>query len=522
MNPCFALISPRTLSIADYIALATYFALNIGIGWWCARRKKASSNDFFLGGGRITWWAAAISFFATATSSITFMAVPAKTYSTDWLSFGSAPAQALAGILMGFCFAGLFRKLNLTTVYGYLEKRFDKRVRLAGAGLGIMMKVAGRMSVVLLLPSLALATVTGMNVYISIMLMGIVTTIYAMEGGFEAVIWTDVLQAGVMLIGVGIALYFAFQGVPDGLSGIVREATGAGKLNAISWDFDLTKPTVWVFVGLFFYTIFSQVSDQPLMQRMLAVANSSEARRTILWGNVIGLGSAVVFFFTGTALWAFYGANPDRLAPGLPNDAIFPYFIANELPAGVVGVIIAGLFAAAMGALSSILNSTAAVVVTDFHPLWRANATDAQRLRLARLSTALCGLCATAMASFLAWRNVASLWDEFIKLMALFGGGFPGVFALGLLSRRANSTGVIIGLVASILVTAWIQMATNTSVFLHGFVAFGTCMIVGYISSLVFKCRKGSTPSLAGLTLWDLERQSKSVTPTVLSDEKNR
>jgi SSS family solute:Na+ symporter len=498
----FASITPRTLSSLDYLVLVLYFAVNLGIGWWCARRKRANSGDYFLGGGRIAWWAMAVSFFATSTSSISFMALPAKTFQTDWLVFGSAPAQAFAGMLVGIVFVGVLRRLNLTTIYGYLEQRFSVNVRLLGAGLGVLLKVAGRMAVVMLLPALALSTVTGLNVYLSIVLMGIVTTIYALEGGFEAVIWTDVLQTGVMLAGVSIAIFYMANGVEGGLRGIVEVADAEDKFQMVSWSLDFSQPTVWVFVGMFLGHIFTQLADQPLMQRMLATADAKEAQRTVVWGNVIGIVSSVGFFFVGTALFVFYRAHPDRLVDALPSDAIFPFFIANELPAGVVGMIVAGLFAAAMGALSSIINSTAAIVVSDFQGTFKPDATEQQRLRLARLSTVLCGVFATGMAAFLAWRNVGSLWDEFLKLIALIGGGFPGVFALGLLTRRANAPGVMIGAVASIGVVWLIQNYTSLSVFLHSFIAVSSCVVIGYVASFAF-AKKYAGRNLRGLTMWD-------------------
>ena len=304
-----ATFTPRTLSLPDYVMLALYFALNLGIGWWCARRKKNSAGDYFLGGGRVLWWAAAISFFATSTSSISFMALPAKAYTTDWLAFGSAPAQAFAGILVGLVFVAGLRRMNMTTIFSYLERRYDRRVRLLGAGLGVFLKVGGRMSVVLLLPALALSTVTGLNVYLSIALMGGVTTLYALEGGFEAVIWTEVLQVAVTFGGVAVAFWFLTRGVDGGFSGIIANGMVADKFRAISWDLDVTQPTVVVFIGMFFATIFTQISDQPLMQRMLASANVKEAKRTVVIGNIIGLASSVVFFFVGSSLWVFYQAS---------------------------------------------------------------------------------------------------------------------------------------------------------------------------------------------------------------------
>ncbi len=499
-----AAVAPRTLAWPDYLALTAYFALSLAIGWWW-RRKKQSSGQFFLGDGRLPWWAAALSFMATATSSISFMALPARSFATDWLAFGSAPAQAFAGMAVGVFFVGVLRRLDLTTIFGYLEQRFDRRVRLLGAGLAILLKVGGRMSVVMLLPALALSTVTGFDKYASILLMGAVTTIYAMEGGFEAVVWTDVMQVIVTLGGVAIALFFMAQGVEGGFTGMIEAGRAAGKFRVVSAEWSLVQPTVWVFAGMFLGHIFVVLGDQPLMQRMLATADPREGRRAVIMGNVVGLGGAVMFFFVGTMLWAFYHAHPERLAAGVAGDTIFPYFIANELPRGVVGLIVASLFAAGMGALSSAMNATAAIMVSDFQGTLRPGATERQRLWLARGATLVSGVLATGMAVWLAWRGVTSLWDEYLKLIALIGGGFPGVFALGLLTRRANAPGVIIGALTSVAVTWWVQNHTATSAFLHGFVAVASCMVVGYAASLVIG-GAAKAPDLTGLTVWDRKR----------------
>lgn len=494
--------SPHTLTWLDYLLITFYFAVNLGIGWWCARRKQNSSKDFFLGGGRISWWAAAVSLFATSTSSISFMALPAKTYTTDWLPMMSAPAQGIAGMLVAVLFVRVLRQLNPTTVFGYLERRFGRTVRWIAAGLAVLLKIFGRMSVVMLLPALALSTVTGLNVYASILLMGVVTTLYAMEGGFEAVVWTDVLQATVLAGGVAISLIYLAHGVDGGITGIVHAGDAAGKMRMVSWEWDLTQPTMSVFAGMFIATIFIYTADQPLMQRVFAAKDLGAAQRTLVLGHAIGIVSSLVFFFVGTALWVFYHAHPERLAPGLSNDVIFPYFISNELPHGVVGLIVAGLFAVSMGALSSAMNATAAVLVTDFQIQLQPSTTEGERVRFARRATCICGVIATAMAIFLATRNSTSLWDTFLKLIALIGGGIPGIFALGLLTRRANSAGVIVGAIASIGFTAWVQSATKVNVFFHGFIALASCVVVGYIASLAL-AGWNRPRNLQGLTLWD-------------------
>ena len=226
-------------------------------------------------------------------------------------------------------------------------------------------------------------------------------------------------------------------------------------------------------------------------------------------GNFIALISGVVFFFLGTSLWVFYRLHPERLNNTHSTDTIFPYFVVNELPHGVVGLIIAGLFAAAMGALSSTQNASATIIVNDFYCTMKPNHTAEGRALLARWVTLGCGFVATGMAVFLAWRNVPSLWDEFLRLAALLGGGFPGVFALGLLTRRANGPGVCVGVVAGIVFTGWIQMSTSTCVFFHSFLAIASTMLVGYVASLYFASRVPHKDQ-RGLTMWDLRAAAGS------------
>lgn len=475
------MVTPQTLTRLDYAALALYFAANVGLGWLCSRRRQ-TSHEYFLGQGRVPWWAAGISFFATGVSSISFMALPAKSYSEDWITFGAGPAQALATLAIGLWFAPKLRRLNLVTVFDYLERRFDRRVRLLGAGLALLLKIFGRISVILLLPALALSTVTGLNVYLSLGLMGLVTCLYAVKGGFTAVLWTDVLQSAVMVGAVTLALTRLGGATPGGIGGIISQGQAEHRFHMVDWAPNIARPTVWAFVGLMLASLFTQIADQPSMQRVFATANERDARRSVLLAGVLGLVIVVVFYFVGTALHVFYETRSARLEPGLANDAIFPYFIVNELPHGFVGLIIAGVFAAAMGAVSSALNATAAIVVTDFAP---AGLDERRRLRWAQLTTLGAGLLGTGMAAYLARLGVPSLWEQFLKLIALIGGGFPGVFALGLLTRRATANGVIIGAVASIAVTAWVQFFTSTTVFLHGFVAVASCVVIGYAASLV-------------------------------------
>lgn len=498
MNQTF---QPAVLSHWDYVVIALFFGVNLFVGWWCSKKSSAGIGNYFLGSG-LPWWAVAVSYYATATSSISFMALPANTYSGSWLEVGPILAGALSGVAVALLFVPMLRRLDVTTIYEYIERRFGRGVRLLGAFLGIVTSVVSRMSVVLLLPALALSTVTGVNVYLAIALMGIITIIYSTEGGFNAVVWTDFIQAVVMFLSIGVVLWFVVSGVDGGFSAIFASAETAGKIKMLSADWSLEKPTLLVSFGFFVATIFVIMADQSLMQRIFASKNEKAAQTTILFGTGLGLANALLFFGIGTCIWAFFHTHPGRVPGSLPNDAIFPFFVANELPVGIVGLIVASILAASMSTLSSAVNSSAAIVECDFYLSVRPQATATERMRVARWASVICGTLATATAMYLASQDVRSLWEKTIELTALFGGAFPGVFALGLLTRRANAGGIFVGVAGSVLVTLWVQTQTSTSAFLSAFVALAACFCVGYLASFFFR---PAARSLEGLTLHTLK-----------------
>ena len=509
MSTNLALVTGNGLGLFDYLVIVLYLGVNVGIGWWVQRQKRNTNADYFLGGGRVPPWASAISWYGTAVSSVSFMALPAYAYSKDWLPMIVGPVGSAVGFIVAYGFLGIIRRLKTPTIFAYLEARFNREVRLIVAGLAIMLKVFGRASVIMILPALALASATGLNVYLSIIMMGIVTTAYSMEGGFEAVVWTDVMQVLVMFAGVFFMVWYAAAGVDGGLMGIIREGEAANKFQFISWEHNLTDVTAWVITGFFIGSVFTMISDQALMQRALAAKSDQDARRTVIMGSLLGLPSNAVFFFVGTALYAFYHLNPARLTPGLPNDAIVGYFIANELPPGLVGLIIAGIFAAAMSTLSSSIAAVAAIATSDFLCVLRPRLVETHGVKVGRWVSFGCGVFATGMALWVASVETASLWDKSVRLLALFGGALPGVFALGMLTRRANGPGVIVGAIVSIAGTVWIQNFTSVNAFFHAFFAFALSICVGYIASFFFSRR--STPAqLAGLTIWDLVPATKA------------
>jgi SSS family solute:Na+ symporter len=302
---------------------------------------------------------------------------------------------------------------------------------------------------------------------------------------------------------MAVALVTIARGVPGGFGALLSEAHAQGKFKAFLFDWSFTQPTVWVFTCLAITTVFLQLGDQALMQRALSAPDEKAARNSVLLAGALILPIALMLFFIGTALFVFYRHQPAALDPALPNDSIFPYFVGNELPHGIVGLIMAGIFSAAMSAVSGSVNAISAIVVRDFLMPVRPKITEQARVRAARITTIVAGGLATGIAAIMATMDIRSLWETFAALIALIGGGFPGIFALGLLTRRANAPGVAIGLVASIGITFAIKHYTATNVFLFTSVAVGSCMGVGYVASLFFP---PPARSLDGLTVYALRR----------------
>lgn len=489
--------------VLDYVALLAYLSSLVAMGLYFSRRRKGT-DDFFLAGRRIPWWAAGISIFGTQLSSITFMAIPAKVYATDWVYFLSVSGIVLVAPVVIRCYLPFFRRLNVTSAYEYLEVRFNLAVRLFGSASFVLFQL-GRMAIVLLLPSIALTAVTGIDVRVCIVVMGVMATFYTVIGGIEAVIWTDVLQVFV-LVGGGIlsVLTIAFS-VDGGLFGIVSTGLAEGKFHAVNLNWDIATASIWVvLVGNLFINLAPYTSDQAVIQRYLTTKSEKLAAKSIWTNAALIIPVSLIWYFLGTCLYVFYKIHPDQLAPSLPTDAVFPLFIAQELPMGLSGLVIAGLFAATMSTLDSSLNSVAAVIVTDFYRRFRPSAEDGFCLKIASGLTILLGVFATMASIVMAGPDIKSLWDTFNAFVGLLLGGLAGLFVLGIFTRRAHGYGALVGAAASSFALYQVQKYQATHVFLYAAIGILTCVIVGYIASLLLPSKPRS---LDGLTLYTLEKR---------------
>ncbi len=473
----------------NYTTLALYLAAMLVLGSSFAKKNK-STNDFFRGGQRIPWWAAGVSIFATMLSSITFMAIPAQAYSVGWNLF-LANSYLLITPLVTLVFLPFYRSLNVTSAYEYLENRFNAAARMIASALFIAFQ-CGRTAIVLFLPALALSTVSSIDVVTAILLMGLLCVIYTVLGGIEAVIWTDLIQAIILLGGALWALITIILKLNLPLGDLITEASNHNKFfQTVPWNFDILVASGWIILlGSIFTNLFPYTASQDIVQRYVTTPDQKTAARAIWTNAILSAPAQAIFFAIGTALFLFYRHHPERLDPTIQTDGIFPLFIVNELPAGIAGLIVAGIFAAAQSTLAGSLNSVATAAVTDFYRKWKPHSPDTTCLRLARWITAIVGIIATTMAIILAKADVRSIWETFLAVIGLFGGTISGLFLLGILTQRAHGTGALLGATASATLVGFVYWQQLTVFWLFPVIGVTSCFTLGYLLSLLITNQK--------------------------------
>ncbi len=485
----------------DWIVIVVYLTAMLGIGlYFYMREKRGSTSDFFVGGRTIPFWAAGISLYATNVSSISFIAIPAKAFETNWQYLANNLIAVVGLMFVAVWIVPLLRRLDLMSVFSYLETRFHPAIRMLASALCIAMQIGARMSVILFLPSLAIATITGIDVVWSILLMGVFTILYTTLGGMKAVIWTDFVQVFVMFGGAIFAIGFIVYSLNGGVPEFLSTAMAEDKMKLFDFSFDLTKATVWGFIFLvLFDVVLTFPKDQVLMQRVLSTKSDREAGRSVWTFAAIMIPGGFFFYMIGTALFTYYKSHPERMNPTLSIDATFPLFIAAELPMGVTGLIIAGIFAAAMSTLSSIINSVSTLASVDFYEKLAKNPTPKKSVLFAEIMGVLVGLSGIGLALLLSRFDIHSLFDVSIELAGLLGGGFAGAYTLGMFTRRANSQGVAIGIGSSIVLTLLIWSFQLVHPYFYLGISIMLCIVIGYLASLFFPA---PTRNLDGLTIY--------------------
>lgn len=470
----------------NWIVLFAYLTGMLVLGYVFMLRNK-STNDFFRGGGRIPWWAAGISIYATMLSAMTYMGIPAKAYATNWTYYPILATTIVVGLFVIRYYLPYFRRLNITSAYEFLELRFNQPTRLF-ASFMFMLYMLARTALVLYLPSLALSAVTGIDVTLCILMMGLVTIIYCTTGGIEAVIWGDVIQ-GIVLVGGAFFLAFWLVGHTEGgVEGFLSIAREHHKMQLFDWSWDYRTATAWVaIVGGMANNLISYTSDQSVIQRYVTTKDEHSASRGILLNGMMCICISIVFYVIGTGLFTFFQTHPGELDAELAKgDRILPFFMMKEMPQGLAGLLIAAIFAATMSTVSSNINSFSTTFVVDFWQRRKVTTTERRKLLAARSTSAVCGLFGLVLALVMAQMNILSIIDYFNTILGLLTSGLGGLFFMGVFMPRIGSKAALTGFVLGIVFVFWLAFYTDVNLFLYGAAGLLVSIIVGWGCSHIY------------------------------------
>ncbi len=492
----------------DLAVLAAYFAATILAGLWVSRRSR-SVEGYTAADRALPGWLTGLSILGTYVSSITFLALPAKAYASDWNPFVFSLTLPLATWIAVRWFLPFYRRHGQLSAYTHLEARFGPWARAYASACYLLTQLA-RMGTVLYLMALPMTALLGWDLATVILVTGVTVTLYALVGGFVAVIYTDAVQTVVLVGGAIVCAVVMVASLPGGVAQVASLASAHGKFSLGTLATAPGLPSVWV---VFAYGLIINLQnfgiDQNFVQRYIAAKSDAEARKSVWLGGLTYLPLSAVFLFIGTALFAYVTSHPDALPPDLRDparaDSVFPWFIVAVLPPGVTGLLVAAIFAAAMSTVSTSLNSSATVILTDYYARYvNRDASEAQSLRLLRATTLVWGLAGTAMA--LAMMSVKSALDAWWALAGIFGGGTLGLFLLGLLPRRLSNRGAAAGVTAGLAVIVWMTVSPRWPAWpaawrspFHEFliIVFGTVTIVavGMLAGRATAATKEKPPS---------------------------
>ena len=489
-------MSPHVTAL-DIGVLVAYFVVTMAVGlvFW---RRSRSVEGFTAGERRLPGWLLGLSIIGTYVSSISFLALPGKSFAANWNPFVFSLSLPLATWIAVRWFIPFYRHGGQDSAYAHLEARFGTWARTYASACYLLTQIA-RTGTVTYLMALPMQVLLGWDIRWIIIATGVTTAIYTFAGGIVAVVWTDAVQTIILVAGAVTCVVLLVMGLPDGPGQLFRLADAHDKFSLGSFGASLAAPTFWV-VLVYGLTINLQNFgvDQNYVQRYYAAESDAAARRSLWIGGLCYVPISAVFFFIGTALFAYYTSYPDLLPPALRDparsDSVFPYFIVTALPPGVSGLLIASIFAAAMSTISTSLNSSATIVLHDYYRRFvRPDAGERQKMAVLYASTAAAGVLGTGMA--LAMISVRSALDTWWTLAGIFGGGMLGLFLLGIVARRANARAALAGVTVGVILILWMSLSPRWSGSLaawsspfHSFltIVFGTAaiLLIGLLVSL--------------------------------------
>jgi solute:Na+ symporter, SSS family len=493
-------------SALDWLLLTLYLVGMVAIGFYFSTRQT-STREFFLGGQRYGFWTISLSVLATSVSAITFIGQPGFVVERDWSTVMSSLVAVPAIFIVAAAFVPFFWRLKLVSAYGYLEQRFDARVALLCGVLFLMLRgvLAG---VAIFAPSLALSAVTGWNLNGCILISGMMTILYTSLGGMSAVVWTDVIQALVLFGGAILALFILADKLPGHPADWLAQASADRKFNVFDFRFSLVELTFWgSTVGGLFYTVAFYGTDQVLVQRYLASSSLQAAQRSLYLNALYIVPVVLLFNGIGILLYLFLKAHRAEFPSTLVSDQIFPYFLVRFLPAGLPGLMVAAIYAAAMSTLSSVLNSLATVTINDFYKRWRPAETETHYVKLGRRWTMAWGLLAI-LTALLTVKLDESVALACYKGASLFMGALLGTFLLGMCSRRATAPAALVGCLVGVIAT-FIAGGSPLEMFWLMLLGTGITFFTGLVLSLIWRPTAQQVAKAQALTIFGGRREAK-------------
>ena len=495
----------------DLTILVAYLVGTVLFGAWFSRSQK-NVKDYFVSGQQVPWWAVMGSIVATETSTVTFISVPGYAYLRDFTFMQLVIGYMIGRIVVTVLFVPSLFKGELLTVYQLLGQRFGTGVRRLASVLflvtrsladGFRLFATGLVLAALLLArpgldELARSWVPSLNptytiLIISVLVMGIATIIYTYLGGMTAVIWTDVIQLVIYLVGAVVAAGVLIDRTPGGWNEIVATGTAAGKFAWFDLTFDVTRSyTFWSgVIGGAFLTTATHGTDQLMVQRYLCSSSTRQARVALLSSGAVIFVQFLLFLLIGVMLYVFYtGQAANEIASftlngKLQTDRIFPHFIVTHLPVGVVGLVMAAIFAAAMSTLASSLNSSAATAVGDFYiPMTGGEKGDAHYLTVSKVLTAVWGVVQITVA-IAAIRLSSRVVDEVLGIASFTNGVILGLFFLGTFTKRVGQTAAFVGIIAGAALMLYVKLQTGVSWQWYVLIGSVTTFLVGLLTSLL-------------------------------------
>ncbi|MDW2911877.1 sodium:solute symporter family transporter [Mesomycoplasma ovipneumoniae] len=518
-----------SFSTTDWIILAIYMLSMLLLGlffWYQEKNNKQKSTDSYLVAKsiKVPSIVIALSIWATGLSSLTFLGLPGLAFKTGWMwSVGQVAIILISPVLIKWIIP-FYRQITANTAYAYLQSRYNYLIRALSGGLFAIFHIF-RIAIVLYIPALTLSLFVDLDIYLIIGIMAIVVILNTFLGGFKGVLWTDAIQGLVLLLGIICILIFGLVQTDWSKGDIYQSIFNAGqwKISAASGGMFL------LFLGKYVETIFSYTASQDIVQRYKTSKFISGTNKTIYINAILTLITIFVFYGVGSMLYSYFKSQGfdvdaknaiDQIVgrENAANNQLLSFFIIKVLPTGLSGLIIAAVFAASQSTISSSMNSLVNVIVSDFiQPIrkFRKKAPIKDRIMLiiSKILITFFGIQGMLVAFLLAYSEQTNLFNLFLAVVGLFGVPIGAVFMLGILTRRTNSFGAVLGISVAFITALFLWIFTNKRLvpenlaieFASEYVAlisFFLTIIFGYVGSIIYTFFSKKEKNLTNLTIW--------------------